>query len=136
MYKNIIVPVDMGQEERGRKALEIAGRLCDKGGTLHLVNVIEEVPAYVAAELPADIYENSRKQVKEKLHDMAKSASAKTEIEIRHGRPATEIMNAAEEAGADLIIVASHRPEFADYLLGSTAARVVRHANCAVLVDR
>ncbi len=136
MYKNIIVPIDMGQEERGRKALEIAQRLCDKGGILHLVNVIEEVPAYVAAELPSDIYENSRKQVKDKLHELAESTSAETQIEIRHGRPANEIMSAAEEVGADLIIVASHRPEFADYLLGSTAARVVRHANCAVLVDR
>lgn len=136
MYKNIIVPIDMGQEERGRKALKMAEQLRDKDGTLHLVTVIEEVPAYVAAELPTDIYENSRKQVKDKLLELAKGSKAETQIEIRHGRPASEILNAADECNADLIIVASHRPELADYLLGSTAARVVRHANCAVLVDR
>lgn len=136
MYKNIIVPFDMGQEERGRKAFDMAAQLCDKDGTLHLVNVIEEVPAYVAAELPSDVYENSRKQVKEKLRELASGSKVKTQIEIRSGRPASEILNAADESEADLIIVASHRPELADYLLGSTAARVVRHAKCAVLVDR
>jgi nucleotide-binding universal stress UspA family protein len=42
----------------------------------------------------------------------------------------------AEEIGADLIIVGSHRPEFKDYLLGATAARIVRHAPCSVHVLR
>jgi len=36
----------------------------------------------------------------------------------------------------DLIIVGSHKPGLQDYLLGSTAARVVRHAMCSVLVGR
>ena len=38
--------------------------------------------------------------------------------------------------GVDLIIVASHRPGLQDYFLGSTAAKVVRHAKCSVLVIR
>jgi nucleotide-binding universal stress UspA family protein len=42
----------------------------------------------------------------------------------------------AEEKGADLIIIASHRPGLKDYFLGSTAAKVVRHAKCSVLVIR
>ena len=37
---------------------------------------------------------------------------------------------------ADLIIIASHKPGFQDYFLGSTAAKVVRHAPCSVLVVR
>ncbi len=32
--------------------------------------------------------------------------------------------------------IGSHRPELKDYLLGPNAARVVRHANCSVLVVR
>jgi nucleotide-binding universal stress UspA family protein len=46
------------------------------------------------------------------------------------------ILETAKEIGADLIVIASHRPGLQDYFLGSTAARVVRHAECAVLVDR
>lgn len=38
--------------------------------------------------------------------------------------------------GADLIVMASQRPELKDYLLGPNAARVVRHAEQSVLVVR
>ncbi|MDH3475684.1 MAG: universal stress protein [Rhodospirillales bacterium] len=37
---------------------------------------------------------------------------------------------------ADLIITGSHKPNVSDYLLGSNAARVVRHASCSVFVVR
>jgi nucleotide-binding universal stress UspA family protein len=47
-----------------------------------------------------------------------------------------EILGIAEEAGADLIVVGSHRPAMGDYLLGTNASRVVRHAGCSVLVAR
>ena len=40
------------------------------------------------------------------------------------------------ESGADLLIIASHRPGLQDYFLGSTAAHVVRHAACSVHVIR
>ena len=36
----------------------------------------------------------------------------------------------------ECIVMGSHKPGFSDYLLGSTAARVVRHAPCAVHVYR
>jgi len=43
---------------------------------------------------------------------------------------------AARTLGVDLIIMASRRPELEDYLIGSNAARVVRHAHLSVLVVR
>ena len=55
---------------------------------------------------------------------------------LREGNPANEILALAEESGADCIVIASHRPGFGDYLIGSTAARVVRHAPCSVMVLR
>ena len=39
-------------------------------------------------------------------------------------------------AGYDLIVVGSHRPAMATYLLGSNASTIVRHAPCSVLVVR
>jgi nucleotide-binding universal stress UspA family protein len=42
----------------------------------------------------------------------------------------------ATEWGADLIVVGSHRPVMSDYLLGSNAKTIVRHAQCSVLVVR
>jgi len=46
------------------------------------------------------------------------------------------VIDTAEGIGADLIVMASHRPERRDYLLGPNAARVVRHSNKSVLVVR
>ena len=40
------------------------------------------------------------------------------------------------ETDTDCVVIASHRPGLQDYLLGSTAARVVRHAACSVHVLR
>ena len=100
------------------------------------MNVVEDIPGYVAVELPAGFMEQSIKSAHASLLELVESTGVKAEVEVRSGRSHNVILAAAEELGADLIIVASHRPELQDYLLGSTAARVVRHANCSVLVDR
>ena len=46
------------------------------------------------------------------------------------------ILETAERIGIDLIVMASHRPEMSDYLVGPNASRVVRHARISVLVVR
>ncbi len=47
-----------------------------------------------------------------------------------------ELLREATDWGADLIVVGSHRPVMSDYLLGSNAKTIVRHAECSVLVVR
>jgi nucleotide-binding universal stress UspA family protein len=58
------------------------------------------------------------------------------ETTIGQGSVYAEILRTARDSGADLIVMASHRPEMKDYLIGTNAARVVRHASCSVLVVR
>jgi nucleotide-binding universal stress UspA family protein len=55
---------------------------------------------------------------------------------VRQGSIYSEILSVAREQQVDLIVMASHRPEMKDYLIGTNAARVVRHAACSVLVVR
>ena len=56
---------------------------------------------------------------------------------LRVGNAHLEIVKAAKELAADLIIVATHgRSGLAHVFLGSTAERVTRHAGCPVLVVR
>ena len=56
---------------------------------------------------------------------------------VLSGSPAAEIVRAAEEVGADLIVVASGSGGLSDtILLGSTAQRVQHSAPCPVLVSR
>ena len=53
------------------------------------------------------------------------------------GKPATEILKAAKEWPADLIVIGSHgRGGVQRALLGSVAEAVMRHAPCPVLVIR
>lgn len=56
---------------------------------------------------------------------------------ILSGSPAAEIVKAARESGADLVVVASGSGGLSDtILLGSTAQRVQHSAPCPVLVSR
>ena len=59
------------------------------------------------------------------------------EIDVRSGDPAHEIVQAASEWSADLIIMGSRgRTGLARLLLGSVARKVVTHAPCSVLIKR
>lgn len=136
MYKTIIVPVDFAHAERGEAMIGLAKQLGGKGARIILANIVEDVPAFVASQLPGGILEKSVKTSRTELEAMGKAAGLTAEIDVRSGHPATAILSIAEEKDADLIVIASHRPGLQDYLLGSTAARVVRHAKCSVLVVR
>ena len=136
MYKTIIVPIDLLSPEQSKPMIDVATKLADADARIILVNVVEDVPATVAAQLPATVHQKIIDNAKGELQAMANTAVGKPEAVIRVGHPPTAIIDLAEEKGADLIIVASHRPDWHDFLLGSTAARVVRHAKCSVLVVR
>ncbi|RIK88424.1 MAG: universal stress protein [Hyphomicrobiales bacterium] len=136
MYRTIIVPIDLSQEEKGRSTIDLAVKLGGSDVRIVLVNVLEELPGYIAVELPAGLMEQSRSDAQAKLTAIAADAGIAAEIVVRTGHPANQILELAEETGADLVIVASHRPGLQDYFIGSTAGRVVRHANCSVLVVR
>jgi nucleotide-binding universal stress UspA family protein len=67
----------------------------------------------------------------------ADASDLKPNILVTHGTSIyAEILAVAEEAEADLVVVGSDRPAMKGYLLGTNAARVVRHARCSVLVAR
>lgn len=136
MYKKIIVPVDVGALDKGEKILAKASALLDAGGEVVLLNVLEDMPGYLAIDLPVDLMENALGENKAKLVQLKEKLGLSAKVEIRSGAAAREILAAAEEHGADLIIVASHRPDISNYFIGATADRVVRHAKCSVLVDR
>ena len=136
MFKNIVVPIDVDHEDRGAQMLEEAVRLKDDDGRVTLVNVVADVPGLISAELPEDLVQKAAHGAKEKLSKMADAAGLSADVQVRSGRPHQAIVDLADEVGADLILIGSHQPGVKDYLLGSTAASVVRHARCPVLVDR
>ena len=136
MYKKILVPVDISHKERARAMIEAAKNVAGDGTNITLFNVVEDVPSYVMVQLPESTLEEAKANAREELDAIAAAAGVKADVEIRRGRAHSVILAYAAETGADLIVVASHQPGVQDFLLGSTAARVVRHASCSVLVIR
>lgn len=136
MYKNILVPIALGGENDGAESIAVANALSAEGGYVTLLHVIEELQGYVAMQLPAGLAEENIGYAKSRLEQAAKSVAGETRIKVVEGHSARTILEEADSMGADCIIIASHRPGLEDYLIGSTAARVVRHANCSVHVVR
>ena len=136
MYKRIIVAVDIGSLDKGEHILHKAKSLLDTNGEIIALTVVEDMPGFVTVELPPDLLDNAVCDSTLQLKALQARTGIAMEIEIRLGPTAREILACATDHAADLIIVASHMPDFSNYFIGATADRVVRHCKCSVLVDR
>lgn len=141
MYKKILVPIDLKHESSWRKSLPTAiDHAQQYGGELYLINVVPEIDMSLpAVHLPKDFGKKMREEAKRRLDDFIKThlpENIPAKGIIGQGSIYKEVLRAAEDINADMIVMASHKPEMKDYLLGANAARVVRHATCSVLVVR
>ncbi len=136
MFKTILVPIDLSHAEAGQVMINVAKMLGGEDAQIILITVVEDIPGFAVAVLPSGVIEESRERAQEALKEIAREAGVEASVEVRSGQAYRAILDAAEERNADLIVVASHRPGLQDFLLGSTAARVVRHATCTVFVLR
>ena len=136
MYKSILVPIDVTHEGTGARIIEKAKGLADEDAKMTLLHVMDDIPSYMQVYIPAGKLESNLLEIKDELSTMAKNIGIDAGIVVRFGKASRIILEEAESIGADLIILASHKPGMQDYLIGSTASRVVRHARCSVLIDR
>ena len=136
MYRKILVPIEAGALEKGERIFRKAASLLDAGGEIILLNVVEMAPSYIMVDFPPDLLEDAVKDARARLEELKTKTGIAARIQIRKGPPAREILETAKELGADLIVIASHTPDFSNYFIGATADRVVRHSLCSVLVDR
>ena len=134
MYRNILVPIALDHERDVATALAVARSLVSEGGQITALTVVEAVPSYILAEFPEGHVERNRDSAAEALKAEVGGADVRT-IAVT-GHSARSILDYAEAHEIDCIVIASHRPGLQDFFLGSTAARVVRHATCAVHVVR
>ena len=134
MYGTILVPIDLSYPEQATKVLGIARQIGTGQSRIVALYVSPDIPSFVVGELPEELLQRNLANARKELALHADQAGA--ESEVRWGHPSIVILEYAKDISADLIIVASHRPGLKDYFLGATAARVVRHAHCPVLVDR
>ena len=137
MYDNILVPVALDHGERAANSIAVARKLAWATTRIVLLTVLDAIPSYIALELPEGTLEGKQADARADLVAIATAAGLDPEqVEVVWGNPSRQILERAEAEGCDLIVIASHKPGFEDIFLGSTAARVVRHAQCCVHVIR
>ena len=140
MFKTILVPIDLDDVETARPALERAVSLAHAAqGTLRLIHVRSILPITFMEFVPPRFDEEQQQACERKLAEVAAGVAlpgGRVSIIVRMGAVYDEVLREASRIAADLIVVGSHRPTMANYLLGSNAATIVRHAPCSVLVVR
>jgi nucleotide-binding universal stress UspA family protein len=140
MYKTILLPIDLAQESSWKKALPVTVSLCETyGAALHLVTVVPDLAhGMVRQYFPDDYEEKIRQGAQDNMQTFIAEHLAGQDVtsHLVNGPIYQRIIETAEKIGADLIVMGSHRPELADYLIGPNAARVVRHTACSVMVVR
>ena len=141
MFKEILLPVDLGDPGSSKKALSVAVELSQGAGAR--LQVLTVVPGFsmsiISQYFPENFEEKSLAGAAQQLNDYIGAnipSDIATQAIVANGTIYKEILRVAAESDCDLIVVASQRPELKDYLLGPNAARVVRHATCSVLVVR
>jgi nucleotide-binding universal stress UspA family protein len=140
MYKTILLPVDLSAEQSWARALPTALQLGGPDIVLHVVTVLPDFGMSVVGSYFDKGFETKA------LHDVGETLSAwvnahvpdgiEVHPHVLHGRIYDQIIAAADKLDVDAIVIGSHTPELADYLLGPNAARVVRHARQSVFVVR
>ena len=137
MYRKIIVPVDLGHADKIEKALAVSADLARHyHAELHYVGVTTSAPGAVAHN-PAEFAE--------KLKAFAAEQGAARGVDIQADAVTSPdpvrdlddtLRRTVDELGADLVVMASHVPGFADHIFSSNAGYLASHASVSVLVVR
>ncbi len=137
MYSSIMVPVDLAHLDKIDKALQAAADLARHyGAAVHYVAVTSAAPSEVAHN-PAEFAEKLDSFVAAQARAHGIDARAHP---IRSHDPAVDLdqtlRNAGDAIGADLIVMASHVPGFADHIFHAHGGYVASHSDLSVFVVR
>ena len=138
--QTVVVPFDFSKSSQA--ALDQVIEWAEPTTRIHLIHVVEPCISFVSMDptiqLPPSYEIESRDQAKVQLEN--EFCNAPYDEVVRHcviGDPGSEIVKLAKKAEAGLIVMPSHgRTGIARLLLGSVAERVLRLANCPVLILR
>ncbi|AGN02633.1 universal stress protein uspa-like protein [Salinarchaeum sp. Harcht-Bsk1] len=141
MYERILVPTDgsAGVERAVEHAIDLA---TTHGATIHAVYVVNTasyggIPMETSWDGIRDVLSDEGQAALERVRTLAEAAEVEAEAAVLDGSPSRQIVNYAEEADCDLIVMGTHgRGGLDRLLLGSVAERVVRSSEIPVLTVR
>jgi nucleotide-binding universal stress UspA family protein len=144
VLKNVLVATDFS--EPSAVALTYGREFARAfGATLHVVHVVQDFAAGAGAEFYAgslpemqrSLEATAKRQMDAILSDEDRSALHVRPVLRAWTNPAEAIVEYADEAAIDLIVMGTHgRGAFTHFIMGSVAERVVRTACCPVLTVR
>jgi nucleotide-binding universal stress UspA family protein len=139
--KHILLTTDFSDasEEAVLKAAELARA---DGAKLTVLHVRRHPPAAPEAVVPSDAIATAadlEADDRRALNDLASTLLSEVEdvslVTVEHVSAPVGICNYADRHDVDLIVIGTHgRTGMPRLLIGSVAERVVRHANCPILV--
>ena len=141
MSKFVLAAVDILHEEGRSDVLKTAKKLADMSDcNLAVVTVVPDFGmSVVSVYFTEDTVHKAVEHTQQRLHELTEETLGK-DVPVKHiihtGTAYDEILSTAEDLGVEMIVVGAHKPDYRDYLLGPTAARIVRHASCSVHVVR
>ena len=132
---NILVPVSINQLDIAKKALDEARAMVAEDGIITVLYSREPITGPAKHYLEEGMIKARDNDIMKLLQSFV-GDDKRCKIKVAAGRAGLTIVEYAHKHACECIIISSHRPDLSDYLLGSTASRVVRHARCSVLVLR
>jgi len=140
--KNILVPTDFSaySDKALKKAVEIASQHKSKIYLLHVVDEVMQcaVDYCLDVSLVKQIEKQSLKFAKEKLQkeveELAPFKDIQIIVDVKMGDTYETILKEQKDKRIDLIVIASRGKKGLIHHLGSIADKVMRGANCPVLL--
>ncbi|OUS37322.1 universal stress protein [Rhodobacterales bacterium 56_14_T64] len=134
MYKKILISMSL-DHGFGEQAIQVARALRAQDGDIFAVHVYETLQGSAKAFVAQQDVDNAMAAAQNRIEERVKDEPDIQAVLLK-GHSGRALTDYATEVGADCILVGAHKPGLRDFLLGSTAARVARHARCAVVVLR
>ena len=138
--KKILVGLDGSPRQKPvlDAAVELARRTGAKLVLFRAVSLPTELPPDAYTMQPAEVTKLLEKRAQTAVEEAAREVPSAIleKLQVAIGVPWQAICRAAQEEDVDLIVVGSHGYDTLDKVLGTTAAKIVNHADRAVLVVR
>jgi nucleotide-binding universal stress UspA family protein len=116
-------------------ALQAAAGLLDKDGELALVHVVPRPTFHEGRGVFPIFASEARAALTELARTLEAQHGIRTSVHVREGDIARQVLALAGETAADLLAAGSHGHGFLGrLLLGSTSTRLIRGAQCSMLV--
>ena len=136
----IVCGTDLSPHARSvaKAAIGLARRT---GGSVELVHVVDPPSTHIQATtvdvdaLERTVYRSVEAQLTVEAQELAGAGRVPVTFNVCAGDVETNLLSRAKSVGADLVVIGAHgHSALKRFIFGSVAERIVRHADCPVLI--